>query len=226
MKRPLMLIPFLLGISLATILEAAPQKRNGYYDSEQATAFNETRDSVDSLRHQVVNQETELRAFEQKLESLDTILESIRDQIQETAASHKEQIKGNASTLEGKLAALENTTKVLTSDLKQLQNHANETSNTLQLFKQKLGEWDQRLQTQNVNIENLQAALQTLMDAFQAKADLGSIAGWNGRTYKVKSGDSLEKIAKAHSTTVGAIKEVNNMTSDKIVVGKTLKIPN
>jgi len=46
-----------------------------------------------------------------------------------------------------------------------------------------------------------------------------------GRTYRIKDGDSLAKIAKAHQTTVQAIKVVNGLTNDKIVVGKMLQIP-
>ena len=43
--------------------------------------------------------------------------------------------------------------------------------------------------------------------------------------YVVKSGDMLEKIAKAHGTTVKAIKSANNMKTDRINVGQKLKIP-
>lgn len=42
---------------------------------------------------------------------------------------------------------------------------------------------------------------------------------------KVKKGDFLEKIAKANGTTVSAIKQANNLKSDKLSVGQTLKIP-
>jgi LysM repeat protein len=46
-----------------------------------------------------------------------------------------------------------------------------------------------------------------------------------GETYTVKSGDSLTKIAKAHGTTVKAIKAENNLNTDHIKVGQKLKIP-
>ncbi len=43
--------------------------------------------------------------------------------------------------------------------------------------------------------------------------------------YKVKSGDTLTKIAADHGVTVRALRAANNLTTDKIVVGQELKIP-
>jgi LysM repeat protein len=43
--------------------------------------------------------------------------------------------------------------------------------------------------------------------------------------YTVKSGDTLTKIAKAHGTTVKAIRAENSLTTDHIKVGQKLKIP-
>jgi len=50
-------------------------------------------------------------------------------------------------------------------------------------------------------------------------------SGVAGETYTVKSGDTLSKIAKAHGTTVKALRAENNLTTDHILVGKKLKIP-
>jgi LysM repeat protein len=43
--------------------------------------------------------------------------------------------------------------------------------------------------------------------------------------YFVKSGDTLSRIAKTHSTTIKALKSANDLATDKIVVGQKLKIP-
>lgn len=52
-----------------------------------------------------------------------------------------------------------------------------------------------------------------------------SPAADKGKTYKVKSGDNLTKIAKAHGTTVKALRAANNLSTDQIKVGQALKIP-
>jgi 5'-nucleotidase / UDP-sugar diphosphatase len=46
-----------------------------------------------------------------------------------------------------------------------------------------------------------------------------------GTVYLVKSGDTLTRIAKAHGTTIAALKSANNLASDRINVGEKLKIP-
>jgi LysM repeat protein len=43
--------------------------------------------------------------------------------------------------------------------------------------------------------------------------------------YVVKTGDTLNRIARAHGTTVKAIKMANGLTSDRITVGRVLKMP-
>jgi LysM repeat protein len=55
------------------------------------------------------------------------------------------------------------------------------------------------------------------------KAAPAVVAG--GSTYTVVSGDSLGGIAYRHKTTVKAIKQVNNMTSDRISIGQKLALP-
>jgi LysM repeat protein len=43
--------------------------------------------------------------------------------------------------------------------------------------------------------------------------------------YVVKSGDTLSRIARAHRTTVSALKTANGLTGDRIVAGQSLKMP-
>ena len=43
--------------------------------------------------------------------------------------------------------------------------------------------------------------------------------------YQVKAGDTLTKVAKAHGTTVKALRSFNNLKTDRIVVNQKLKIP-
>jgi LysM repeat protein len=44
-------------------------------------------------------------------------------------------------------------------------------------------------------------------------------------SYKVKTGDTLSKIASSHHTTVRALRAANSLRTDNIKVGQMLKIP-
>ena len=50
-------------------------------------------------------------------------------------------------------------------------------------------------------------------------------ASGGGEVYVVKSGDTLTKIAKAHSTTVKVLQAENNLATTQIKVGQKLKLP-
>lgn len=58
-----------------------------------------------------------------------------------------------------------------------------------------------------------------------AVAQNGAIPETNGKAYKVQSGDTLSKIASRFGTTVKAIRKENNLKTERILVGQTLKIP-
>ena len=66
--------------------------------------------------------------------------------------------------------------------------------------------------------------------AVEAAPSAAAVAGAvatdaGGELYTIKSGDTLDKIAKAHHTTAKAIQAANNLTTTKIIVGKKLKLP-
>jgi Mg2+ and Co2+ transporter CorA len=210
-------------------LDAAPQRGGQqYYQDPNAMAIGEIRNSLESLKHAVNNQEVEIHIFDEKLKNFDEIIESMRDQFSDAGKQQKELVKGNCASLEAKIMALETTSKGLINDLRQFKTHSNETTDLLNQYRQKFRDLETSIDQQNQNIEHLQAAMQSLMEAMHVKHQNltpASATPVSGRTYKVKSGDSLEKIARAHQTTIQAIKQANQLTNDKIVVGKTLVIP-
>jgi len=57
-----------------------------------------------------------------------------------------------------------------------------------------------------------------------AGGQAATASSMGGEAYTVKSGDTLTKIAKAHGTTVKAIKAASNLTTDHIKVGQKLTI--
>jgi LysM repeat protein len=56
-------------------------------------------------------------------------------------------------------------------------------------------------------------------------AGLGALAEGAETIYTVKNNDTLTKLAKAHGTTVPALRKANHLRTDQIRVGQKLKIP-
>jgi LysM repeat protein len=205
--------------------------RNRFYDDENVVIIKEVRDSVDDIRHEVNNHESEIRMFDEKLKTLDSIIDSLRDQLHDSSQAHKEQIKGSSATLDTKIAALESLSKGLVADLRQFKSHANDVSTVLAQYKQKISDLEKTVEQQSQNIDHLQAAMRTLMEAFQTK-DSGQGKGSSSAVdttasglYRVKAGDSLEKIARNFQTSVSLLKEMNGLNNDRITVGQLLKVP-
>lgn len=205
--------------------------RNRYYDDENATMIKEMRDSLDDIRHEVNNHESEIRIYDEKLKNLESIIDGVRDQLTESSQAHKEQLKGNSNLLDSKIVSMETTIKGLIADLRQFKTHANDASVALTQYKQKISDLEKVVEQQNQNIDHLQAALRSLMEAMTVKESAPNRAS-SATTdpvalgmYRVKAGDSLEKIARLNQTTVSAIKDLNGLSHDRIVVGQVLKMP-
>lgn len=208
-------------------------QRTQYYDNQYASvAVKENRDALVEMRHVLDNHETEIHIFDERLKNLDSIIDSLRDQLSEMNDVHKDQLKGNSAALSAKISTLDMTTQHIVADMKQFKTYAQDTSNIIAQYNKKINELETVVDIQNKNIEHLQAAINVLMEVLQGKeAPSAKVAlvqkgmSVSGGSYTVKSGDNLEKIARAHQTTVQAIKELNGMANDKIVVGKVLQIP-
>uniref|UniRef100_UPI0010F8F8FE LysM peptidoglycan-binding domain-containing protein n=1 Tax=Enterococcus songbeiensis TaxID=2559927 RepID=UPI0010F8F8FE len=56
------------------------------------------------------------------------------------------------------------------------------------------------------------------------KGATASAASTSGSTYKVKSGDSLWTIAQKYRLTINQLKSLNQLSSDTILIGQTLKV--
>lgn len=205
--------------------------RNRYYDDENATIIKEMRDSLDDIRHEVNNHESEIRVYDEKLKNLESIIDGVRDQLTESSQAHKEQLKGNSNSLESKIVSIDTTIKGLISDLRQFKTHANDSSVALTQYKQKISDLEKIVEQQNQNIDHLQTAMRSLMEALVVKetpppkANVASADQVVPGIYRVKAGDSLEKIARINQTTVAVIKDLNGLNHDRIVVGQVLKMP-
>ena len=111
--------------------------------------------------------------------------------------------------LKHKMQLLEKNMDKLNREIHSLASSVSHTTSSLATYEQHLLMTEHKLD----EIAKLRSTLQAL------SVQAGS------QTYQIKSGDSLEKIARQYHTTPEAIKRENNLFSDKIMVGDKLRIP-
>lgn len=180
----------------------------------------EVQTNLDDLRHDINCFQTEIQILEGRIKYFENALTSLKQQDLEKQQVKIDHVSQQLHTLEKKWSSFEKMKQGGKDDLDRLMAHANETTTALSQFKGRIEELEQEILTQNRKLETfskVKGNLETLAKSLKS----------GGYTiYKVKPGDSLKKIAKAHNTSVERIKELNHLRQDLIVIDQELKIPN
>jgi LysM repeat protein len=129
----------------------------------------------------------------------------------EEKLENQDAIKDDAS-MQRKIASLEKTIEKMNGDLKSLMAYATQTTSSLTQYRDHILEIDRKLE----EVTKLRSTLSQISKNHTAQ---------EAKRHRVKSGDSLEKIARLYSTSPEALKKENSLSSDRIIVGQELKIP-
>lgn len=129
--------------------------------------------------------------------------------------------------LDGRIQYFENTLASLKqNELEKRQAKIDQLISQVQQFEKQWATFEQAHSDSAKELQILSAhANETTAALAQFKERISELEGTN-KLYKVKPGDSLEKIAKAHKTSVDKIKKLNELELDLIKTGQPLKMPN
>ncbi len=165
--------------------------------------FEEMAAEIADLKHSLHGTEVEVKLLEEKLESREA----------ENAAAGK----GDIAALQRKLTLLEKTIDKMNTDLRSLMTYANQTTSSLTEYRGHIQEIDRKLE----EVAKLRSTLSQISKTYSSPETPSETTA---TTYRVKSGDSLEKIARKFQISVEKLKKENNLSSDKIVIGQELNI--
>ncbi len=160
------------------------------------SAINDLRMEVADLKHALHGTEVEVKLLEERMEGAEGSIDSARE----------------STDLNRKIVVLEKNLDKLTSELRALTHFSTQTTAALSSYRQQIGAIDSKL-------DEIAKLRSTLTELSRAASPVETAS------YQVKSGDSLEKIARKYQISVDALKRENNLSSDKIVVGQQLAIP-
>lgn len=194
------------------------------YDAQATFRRGLPKEQLVQLKHQVTALQSELEMLQERLNYQDGDLSSIRqelDQVGHTSNQYLEQV-----------ANLEVATSSMEQDLASVCKDNEKCQKVLAQFQSQIRQIDKNADVQGQNLRNLEKAVHALVELMQKNDRNGNYnqrVGLNSSVsqpmHVVKEGDTLEKIARQHNTTIEAIKEANGLVNDRIIAGKKLKIP-
>lgn len=211
---------FLLYLSLVTLAGCSPLTSSPYDGKYQLElTLHEVQTNLDDLRHDLNSFRTELQIVEGRIKHYEDALVIVKSQDLEKQQAKIDQLASDIQLLEKKWSAAEKSRLIDSSELRQLATFAKEAHVALVQFKDRIAEMEQDVisgQRRFDEIGKLKGNIDTLARAMRANEQ---------KSYRVRPGDSLEKIAKSNKTTVEKIKKLNALDHDLIVVGQELKLP-
>lgn len=174
-----------------------------------------------SMQYTLANQDSEIAFIKERLTSFETTLESTHKEVSKLISQAKEAVKKSSGALDTKVLAIEKNIEKLVTDLKAFKKQTNELASTLSDIQKSLREKEEIAALQAEQIKELEQALRSLAQAMQTKSSTKTTG-----TYQVKSGDTLDKIAKELDVSISSLKAENNLQKDVIYPGQKLKVPN
>jgi LysM repeat protein len=213
MKRAYIKRTFLLVSCL--IAGCSPLKTSPHDEKHQLElTLHEVQTNLDDLRHDINCFQTEMQILDGRIRYYENTLAALKNQDLQNTQEKITQLIQQIQHLEKKVLSYEISQKTEEKNLEKLTAHANETTIAFTQFKHRLQEIEQDM----VSLAKLKTNLESLTQHLNPSSE-------PFKTYKVSPGDSLEKIARTHKTSVEKLKSCNQLRQDLIVVGQELKIP-
>jgi LysM repeat protein len=163
-----------------------------------------------------------MQILDSRVRSSETTLSALKQQDLEKQQAKIDRMNELVLGLEKKWNLFEKKNGSDRDEIQKLLGYTGETSSILTQFKNRIEELEkeQIAQMRKLDaISKLKANIETLASSLQKEDSKIGL-----KTYRVRSGDSLEKIAKMHKTDVAHLKQWNHLESDLIVVGQELVI--
>lgn len=178
-------------------------------------------DSAATL-HRVRNCEIELEMLKNSISTQEQSREALEKEVSSLLKATRDSVRDAREGTSHKQSQMEKALEKLVHDCKQLKAHSNELSSTVNELTQSLQNIKETTKQQGQAIRELEQAMRAITLAIGGKSASKS----SGKTisYTVKSGDSLEKIARAHGMTVNELRELNDLKQSTIRPGQELRV--
>lgn len=180
--------------------------------------------ATNALSHRVQACETEVEMLKNSISTQEQAREALEKEVSSLLRATRESIADANEGSSQRQKTFDKTLEKLTQDLKQLKTHSNDLSQTINDLSKSIQSIKDNERQQGQAIKELEQAMRALTLALGGKASNKPSSDGKTASYTVKSGDSLERIARAHGMTLLEIKELNNLKSSTIHPGQELAV--
>ena len=217
-----MKVYFLLFGFIFLAVGCSPVKSTSEDERHQAElTLHEVQTNVDDFHHDLNCYKTDFHILESKLENQAATFAKLRETIQREYQGKIENLLVRLKEVESKNAKTEEQSKEILLAMKDLTRHADETAVALKQYRTRINDFEKTVIAQNLQLEEIKQMKGTLEEmATLLKSEEGTAA-----LHRVRSGESLEKIAKQYNVSINSLKKINRLDEDLIMIGQELKIP-
>ena len=180
-------------------------------------SLHKVRTEVEEIKHDLNTYEIEHHVLEGKLIDQEQTIANLKQQVSDLKQGKLETFASEIQNIDKKIVQVAKKQDKILTDIRQLSSHANETTTALAQYKEKITQFEKAIAVQKEQIQDIVKLREGL-------AKLTNASELSNR-YVVQPGDSLEKIARVKGTSVEAIKQTNNLSTDLIVVGQEILLP-
>ena len=206
MKSPKFINFFLLVLTGCSAINTSPKEER----AKMEMSLRKMRTDLDEIKHDLNSNQMELHILEGKVLTQDTSLTSLKEQTLESQQTKLKKATELLTQIDKKIKGLEKKFEEALADIRKLTIHANETTTALTQYQDKINEQNHKLQ----DISKIKTTIKELL-----KSNSQTF------TYTVKSGDTLDTIAKTYGTSIEILKRLNKISDDTIYADQEILIP-
>ncbi len=181
--------------------------------------LHEVQANLDDVKHDINCFQTDLHIMDDRIKHQEESFDKLKAESSSQIYAKLSHLEKRSQLLQEKLETFENKQEELQKKWEDLASHANTTTTALTQHQQKILELQNSTQKQAValkQLSHLKSTLEWIVNKMKGSEN----------DHVVKSGETLEKIAKRYNISVDRLKKANNLTQDLIFAGQRLQIPN
>lgn len=178
--------------------------------------------SVQKLKNEIEDLKQEMKAYQIEVGILEgKIMNHDEDlgylQAQDLPGKNGGRSLDSQTLMEKKVLEIERTLELLVRRFDRIEIESKEIAKSVGIYKQRFQDYEKFLQSQNDSIQELGKLKRNLKEIREDALET--------TTYRVRAGDSIDKIARQFGTTPEQLKKMNQLHNDLILVGQEIRVP-